>query len=71
MPRGKQCLSLCLQSPISGRNKSIGCAVGWVTIARDSESEYPFHPVGANLQGSCRTLMVSDLLKFNKFELKC
>ncbi len=30
----------------SGRNLSIGCAVAWVTIARDSESEYPFHPVG-------------------------
>ncbi len=30
----------------SGRNKSIGCAVAWVTIARDSESEYLFHPVG-------------------------
>ncbi len=31
---------------LSGRNQSIGCAVAWVTIARDSESEYPFHPVG-------------------------
>ncbi len=30
----------------SGRNQSIGCAVAWVTIARDSESEYIFHPVG-------------------------
>ncbi len=29
----------------------------WVTIARDSESDYP--------------LMVSDLLKFTKFGLKC
>ncbi len=30
----------------SGRNQSIGCAVAWVTMARDSESDYPFHPVG-------------------------
>ncbi len=30
----------------SGGNESIGCAVAWVTTARDSESEYPFHPVG-------------------------
>ncbi len=30
----------------SGRNQSIGCAVAWVIIARDSESEYPFHPIG-------------------------
>ncbi len=29
-----------------GRNQSIGRAVTWVIIARDSESEYPFHPVG-------------------------
>ncbi len=30
----------------SGRNKSIGCAVAWVTIARDSKSEYSFYLVG-------------------------
>ncbi len=30
----------------SGWNQSIGCAVAWETIARDFESEYPFHPVG-------------------------
>ncbi len=30
----------------SGWNQSIGCAVAWVNIARASESEYPFHPVG-------------------------
>ncbi len=30
----------------SGRNQSIGCAVAWVIIARDSESEYPFYLVG-------------------------
>ncbi len=30
----------------SGRNQSNGCAVAWVTIARDSESEYTFQPVG-------------------------
>ncbi len=28
------------------RNQSIGCAVAEVTITRESESEYPFHPVG-------------------------
>ncbi len=30
----------------SGRNQSIGCALAWVTIALDSESDYPFNPVG-------------------------
>ncbi len=30
----------------SGRNLSIGCCLAWVTIARDSESDYPFNPVG-------------------------
>ncbi len=30
----------------SGRNQTIGCAVELVTVARDSGSEYPFHPVG-------------------------
>ncbi len=29
-----------------GRNQSIGCAVAWDTIARDSESNYPFYLVG-------------------------
>ncbi len=29
----------------SGRNQSIDCALAWVTIARDSESEHPFYPV--------------------------
>ncbi len=31
---------------LSGRNQSIGCALVWVPIARDSESNYPFYPVG-------------------------
>ncbi len=49
---GKVCyliysLSHCVGSEVfSGRNQSIGCAVAWVTIARDSESEYPFYLVG-------------------------
>ncbi len=30
---------------LSGRNQSNGCALVWVTIARDSESDYPFYPV--------------------------
>ncbi len=30
----------------SGPDKNIGCALSWVIIARDSESEYPFYPVG-------------------------
>ncbi len=29
-----------------GRQQSIGCALVWVTISRDAESEYPFNPVG-------------------------
>ncbi len=40
-------LKICVESEVfSGRNQSNGCAVAWVTIARDSKSEYPFHPVG-------------------------
>ncbi len=31
---------------LSGRNQSIGCAVVWVSIARDSESDHPFNPAG-------------------------
>ncbi len=27
------------------RNQGVGCALAWVTIARDSESDYPFYPV--------------------------
>ncbi len=30
----------------SVRNRGVDCALAWVTIARDSESDYPFHPVG-------------------------
>ncbi len=30
----------------SGRNQSTACALAWVIIARDSESEHPFYPVG-------------------------
>ncbi len=36
-------LSHCVDS---GRNLSIGCTLAWVAITRDSESEYPFYPVG-------------------------
>ncbi len=40
-------LSHCVDSEeFSDRNQSIGCALAGVTIARDSESDYPFHPVG-------------------------
>ncbi len=36
-------LSHCADSEVfSDRNESTGCAVTWVTIARGSESEYPF-----------------------------
>ncbi len=30
----------------SSRNQRIGSAVAWVTVARDSESEYPFYLAG-------------------------
>ncbi len=40
-------LSHCVDSDkFSGRNQSIGCDVAWVTIARASESGYPFNLVG-------------------------
>ncbi len=29
----------------SVRNQGVVCALAWVTIARDSESDYPFYPV--------------------------
>ncbi len=29
----------------SVRNQGVGCALAWVTIARDSESDYPFYNV--------------------------
>ncbi len=28
------------------RNQSVGCALAWVTVARDSESGYPFYTMG-------------------------
>ncbi len=30
---------------LSVQNQGVGCALAWVTIARDSESDYPFYPV--------------------------
>ncbi len=40
-------LSHCVGSVVfSGWNQIIECAVAWVTIAREFESEYAFHPVG-------------------------
>ncbi len=36
----------------SDRNQSIGCALAWVIIARDSESEHPFYRVGQDLRMS-------------------
>ncbi len=32
------------RDPFNVRN--VGCALAWVTVVRDSESDYPFHPVG-------------------------
>ncbi len=43
----------------SGRNQSIGCALVWVTIARDSESAYTFKSCGAIPQDLCRSLILS------------
>ncbi len=42
----------------SGSNQSVDCAVAWVTIARDSESEYPLS-CGAILQDLGRSLIFS------------
>ncbi len=40
-------LSYCVDSEtFSVRNQGVGCALAWVTIARESESDYPFYPVG-------------------------
>ncbi len=52
---------------ISGRNQSIGCAVAWVTVARDSESEYPFNLVGQ----FCRIWSGRLLSPFLKVERLC
>ncbi len=36
----------CVDSEtLSVRNQGVGCALAWVTIALDSESDYPFYPV--------------------------
>ncbi len=56
---------------LSVRNQGVGCALAWVTVARDSESDYPFYPVVQFRRVFCRTLMASDQLKFTKIELKC
>ncbi len=40
-------LSHCVDSEtFSVRKKGVGCALAWVALARDSESDYPFYPVG-------------------------
>ncbi len=41
-------LPYILTIPLCGhcvRNRGVGCALAWVTIARDSESDYPIYPV--------------------------
>ncbi len=43
-------LSHCVDSAFSGRNQSIGFALAWVAMARDSESEHPFYNI------SCRAI---------------
>ncbi len=43
----------------SGRSQSIGCALAWVTIARGSDSSYPFYPEGAIPQDLCTSLILS------------
>ncbi len=50
----------------SSRNQSIGCAVAWVTIACNSESDCPFNPEGqfcricaGHLGGSTFTVVVT------------
>ncbi len=45
-----------LSNAFSVRNQGVGCALAWVTIARDSESDYPFKSCGAISQDLCRTL---------------
>ncbi len=37
---------LCGQWSFQWSEQIVDCAVAWVTIVRDSESEYPSHPVG-------------------------
>ncbi len=40
-------VSHCADSEkFSSRNQSIGCALAWVTLARGSDFNYPFNPVG-------------------------
>ncbi len=38
-------LPYILTVPLCVRKRGIGCALAWITIARDSESDYPFYPV--------------------------
>ncbi len=53
----------------SGRNQSIGCALASVTIARDSESDYPFKSCEVIPQDLCRTLMCQIGSTLTKFSL--
>ncbi len=52
----------------SSRNQSIGCALAWVTIARDSEYDYPFYRVW-QFRGICaghlRYQIGTNLTKFS------
>ncbi len=41
----------------SVRNQGVGCDLAWVTIARDSESDYPFYPVVQFSQDLCGSLI--------------
>ncbi len=43
------------------RNRGVGCALAWVTIARDSESDYPFYPV-VQFRSTCAVHYFSPFL---------
>ncbi len=60
----------CVDSEVfSGRNQSISCAVALVTIARDSESDCPFNPVG-RFRRICAGHLGVRLVNFNKVQLE-
>ncbi len=63
--------SLCVGSEkFRDRNQSIGCALTWVTIARDSVSDYPFNPAG-QFRRICAGHLFSPFLQLGRLCDNC
>ncbi len=60
-------LTLC--ETFSGRDQRIGCALEWGTIARDSESKYPFYLVQDTYDLTNLSLSVTSVTKVGNVDL--